>query len=171
MGDGAATSVAALFSALPNTTFGQNVGLVALTGVMSRHVVSICAGFLIALGLVPKLAAVITVMPAAVLGGAAVVMFGMLLGAGIQLLSECRLDRHDLIVIAASIGVGQGFAAVPAAAEVMPESLRVLMISGILPAAVIAVVLNLARPAPEVGAAFVDVDTALPETVRRSERE
>ncbi|WKN47950.1 uracil-xanthine permease family protein [Nocardioides sp. Arc9.136] len=171
MGDGAATSVAAVFSALPNTTFGQNVGLVALTGVMSRHVVTICAGFLIALGLVPKLAAVITAMPSAVLGGAAVVMFGMLLGAGIQLLAECRLDRHDLIVIAASIGVGQGFAAVPAAAEVMPESLRVLMTSGILPAALIAVLLNLLRPRPEEGAAFVDVDTPLPDTVQRPEQQ
>lgn len=149
LADGVSTAIAALFSALPNTTFGQNVGLVAFTGVMSRHVVSVGAGFLILLGLVPKLAAVIAVMPSAVLGGAAVVMFGMLLGAGIKLLADSSLDRHDLLVIAVSIGVGQGFAAVPEVTELMPESIEVLMTSGIVPATVLAVVMNLARPQPK----------------------
>lgn len=160
LADGAATGIAALFSALPNTTFGQNVGLVAFTGVMSRHVVSIGAGFLILLGLVPKLAAVIAVMPAAVLGGAAVVMFGMLLGAGIKLLSDSKLDRHDMLVIAVSIGVGQGFAAVPAISAGMPDSIDVLMTSGIVPATILAVIMNLARPAPE-KAKPIDVDLPL----------
>ncbi len=148
LADGVATAFASLFSALPNTSFGQNVGLVAFTGVMSRHVVSIGACFLILLGLFPKLAAVIAAMPSAVIGGAAVVMFGMLIGAGIKLLAETRLDRHDLLVIAASIGVGQGIAAVPVVVELVPETLRVLLISGIVPAAALAVILNLARPKP-----------------------
>ncbi|MDT9591508.1 nucleobase:cation symporter-2 family protein [Nocardioides zeae] len=157
--DGVATGIAALFSALPNTSFGQNVGLVAFTGVMSRHVVSIGAGFLIVLGLFPKLATIIAVMPSAVIGGAAVAMFGMLLGAGIKLLAETALDRHDMLVIAVSIGVGQGIAAVPDSVRKMPESLEVLLTSGIVPAALIAVLLNLARPAdPEVeGELDVDV--------------
>lgn len=160
LADGVSTALASLFSALPNTTFGQNVGLVAFTGVMSRHVVSVGAGFLILLGLVPKLAAVIAVMPSAVLGGAAVVMFGMLLGAGIKLLADSPLDRHDLLVIAVSIGVGQGVAAVPAVVELLPESIEVLMTSGIVPATVLAVLMNLVRPEPTRGAQ-IDVDLPL----------
>ena len=157
LADGVATAFASFFSALPNTTFGQNVGLVAFTGVMSRHVVSIGAGVLILLGLVPKLAAVIAVMPSAVLGGAAVVMFGMLLGAGIKLLADSPLDRHDLLVIAVSVGVGQGFAAVPEISVLAPESLEVLLTSGIVPATVLAVIMNLARPKPRRRSQF-DVD-------------
>ncbi|MFW6774216.1 uracil-xanthine permease family protein [Nocardioides sp. CPCC 205120] len=158
MADGVSTGVAALFSALPNTSFGQNVGLVAFTGVMSRHVVSIGAGFLIVLGLFPKMATVIAVMPSAVIGGAAVAMFGMLLGAGIKLLAEEALDRHDMLVIAVSIGVGQGFAAVPGSVAKMPESVEVLLTSGIVPAALIAVVLNLLRPSDPEREAELDVD-------------
>ncbi len=158
--DGVATAIASFFSALPNTTFGQNVGLVAFTGVMSRHVVSLGAGFLILLGLVPKLAAVIAVMPSAVLGGAAVVMFGMLLGAGIKLLADTNLDRHDLLVIAVSIGVGQGLAVVPEVSAMLPESLELLLTSGVVPATVLAVIMNLARPKPEAGA---HLDVNLPK--------
>lgn len=164
LADGVSTAFASLFSALPNTTFGQNVGLVAFTGVMSRHVVSLGAGFLILLGLVPKLAAVIAVMPAAVLGGAAVVMFGMLLGAGIKLLADSTLDRHDLLVIAVSVGVGQGFAAIPEVTAILPESIEVLMTSGIVPATVLAVIMNLARPTPDAGGR-VDVDLPRSEAI------
>lgn len=164
--DGVATGFAAMFSALPNTTFGQNVGLVAFTGVMSRHVVSIGAGFLILLGLVPKLAAVIAVMPSAVLGGAAVVMFGMILGAGIKLLADSALDRHDLLVIAVAIGVGQGFAAVPEISAGMPESVDALLTSGVVPATVLAVIMNLLRPGPA-KVKSLDVDVPLSEKDRR----
>ncbi|GAB2682665.1 uracil-xanthine permease family protein [Thalassiella azotivora] len=160
--DGVGTAFASLFSALPNTSFSQNVGLVAFTGVMSRHVVSIGAGFLILGGLVPKLGAVIAVMPAAVLGGAAVVMFGMVAASGVKLLAEARLDRHDLLVIAVAVGAGQGFAAVPAAVDLFPENLRVLLVSGIVPAAFIAVVMNLVRP-PSAKQKVLDVDTPQPE--------
>ena len=165
VGDGVGTAFASVFSALPNTTFSQNVGLVALTGVMSRHVVTIGAGFLILGGLFPKLAMVIAIMPAAVVGGAAVVMFGMVLAAGIKLISASRLNRHDLLVIAVSVGVGQGFALVPGAAANFPEELRVLLISGIVPAAFIAVVMNLVRPAEDEGG-HLDVDVIEPDAAR-----
>ncbi|NUL60607.1 purine permease [Brevibacterium luteolum] len=162
MADGVATAFASLFSALPNTSFGQNVGLVAFTGVMSRHVVSIGAGFLILLGLLPKFAAVIAVMPSAVIGGAAVVMFGMLIGAGIKLLAETSLDRHDMLVIAVSIGVGQGFAAIPDSVELFPHTAKVLLTSGIVPAAALAVLMNLTRPKPARGG-HLDVDVPITE--------
>ena len=162
LADGVATAVASFFSALPNTTFAQNVGLVAFTGVMSRHVVSIGAGFLILLGLVPKLAAIIAVMPSAVLGGAAVVMFGMILGAGIKLLADTRLDRHDLLVIAVSIGIGQGLAVVPEVSAVLPDSLEILVTSGIVPATILAVIMNLLRPKPERGG-YLDINLPVSE--------
>jgi NCS2 family nucleobase:cation symporter-2 len=144
--DGVGTAFASLFSAMPNTSFSQNVGLVAFTGVMSRHVVSVGAGFLILAGFVPKVAAVISAMPSAVLGGAAIVMFAMVAAAGIRLLAETRLDRRDLLIIAVAVGVGQGMAAVPDLVAIAPEQLRVLLITGIVPAGFLAVLLNVILP-------------------------
>jgi xanthine permease len=149
LADGVGTAFASLFSAMPNTSYSQNVGLVAFTGVMSRHVVSIGAGFLLLASLFPKLSAVISVMPSAVLGGAAVVMFAMVAAAGIRLLADARLNRRNMLVIAVSIGVGQGFALVPEAVAAVPEQLRVLLETGIVPAAFLAILLNAILPAPE----------------------
>lgn len=149
MGDGFGTSLAALFSALPNTSFSQNVGLVAFTGVMSRFVVTIGALFLVAAGFVPKLATVIAVIPAAVIGGAAVVMFGMIVAAGISLIATRAMTRNDLIVVAVSVTVGQGFALRPEVAASLPDNVAALMTSGIVPAAVIAVVLYWLKPKSE----------------------
>lgn len=151
MADGVGTAFASLFSAMPNTSFSQNVGLVAFTGVMSRHVVSIGAGILILAGLVPKLAAVIAAMPSAVLGGAAIVMFAMVAAAGIRLLAESRLDRRDLLIIAVSVGVGQGIVAAPDIVAGATEQLRVLLETGIVPAGFLAVVLNLILPGRNAG--------------------
>jgi xanthine permease len=149
--DGVGTAFASLFSAMPNTSFSQNVGLVAFTGVMSRHVVSVGAGFLILAGFVPKVAAVISAMPSSVLGGAAIVMFAMVAAAGIRLLAETRLDRRDLLIIAVAVGVGQGMAAVPDLVAIAPEQLRVLLITGIVPAGFLAVLLNVVLPGRDTG--------------------
>ena len=151
LADGVGTAFASLFSAMPNTSFSQNVGLVAFTGVMSRHVVSIGAGMLILAGLVPKFAAVIAAMPDAVLGGAAIVMFAMVAAAGIRLLAETRLDRRDLLIIAVSVGVGQGIVAAPDIVAGTVEQLRVLLETGIVPAGFLAVILNLILPGRYVG--------------------
>jgi NCS2 family nucleobase:cation symporter-2 len=88
MADGLGTAIAGIFGALPNTSFSQNVGLVAMTGVMSRHVVTIGGVFLIVCGLIPKIGALIAAMPIAVLGGGVIVMFGMVVSAGLNMLSE-----------------------------------------------------------------------------------
>lgn len=160
MGDGLGTALAALFSALPNTSFSQNVGLVAFTGVMSRFVVTIGAVFLVAAGFVPKLAMVIAIIPAAVIGGAAVVMFGMIISAGISLLTTRPLTQNDLIIIAVSVVVGQGFALRPEVAESLPGDLAALMTSGIVPAAVIAAALYWMKPKQE---RMLDVDVPFGE--------
>lgn len=149
MGDGFGTSLAALFSALPNTSFSQNVGLVAFTGVMSRFVVTIGALFLVAAGFLPKLATVIAVIPPAVIGGAAVVMFGMIVAAGISLITTHAMTRNDLIIVAVAVTVGQGFALQPEVAASLPDNVAALMTSGIVPAALIAVVLYWMKPQSE----------------------
>jgi len=144
--DGLGTAVAAVLNALPNTSYSQNVGLVAFTGVMSRHVVSIGAVFLLIAGLIPKFGALVASIPAAVIGGAAVIMFGMVAGAGLKLIAEAKMTRRNMVIVALSLGLGIGLAGVPDAVKLFPEGLRLLMVSGIIPAAVTAVVLNLVLP-------------------------
>ncbi len=146
MADGVGTAIAGAFGALPNTSFSQNVGLISMTGVMSRHVVTLGAIFLIIAGLVPKFGAVISSMPIAVLGGGVIVMFGMVAAAGANLLSDVNWNRRNMMIFAVAISVGLGLQLEPGALQHMPATAKVLMTSGLLPAAVIAIVLNLIIP-------------------------
>ncbi|MEC7258701.1 MAG: nucleobase:cation symporter-2 family protein, partial [Pseudomonadota bacterium] len=152
--DGLGTAVAGIFGALPNTSFSQNVGLIAMTGVMSRHVVTIGALFLILCGLVPKVGALIRTVPIEVLGGGVIVMFGMVVAAGVSMLSDVVWSRRNMVVFAVALSVGLGLQlevmnlapGAPNALQHLPDSLRILGASGILPAALIAIVLNLVLP-------------------------
>ncbi|MTI10866.1 uracil-xanthine permease family protein [Curvivirga aplysinae] len=149
MADGVGTALAGLFGGLPNTSFSQNVGLVSMTGVMSRHVVSFGAIFLIIGGLIPKFGAVISSMPTAVLGGGVIVMFGMVASAGINMLSEVNWNRRNMLILAVSMSAGLGLQAVPDALQHLPSTMKILMTSGLLPSAFLAVVLNLILPKHE----------------------
>lgn len=144
--DGAGTAVAGVFGALPNTSFSQNVGLIAMTGVMSRHVVTIGAMFLIFCGLIPKVGAAINTVPINVLGGGVVVMFGMVCAAGVNMLSEVRWNRRNMVIFATALSISLGLQQVPEALQHMGRTAQILLTSGLLPAAVIAIVLNLALP-------------------------
>ena len=144
--DGLGTAVGGLFGALPNTSFSQNVGLVAMTGVMSRHVVTIGAVFLILAGLVPKVGAAISSVPIEVLGGGVIVMFGMVAAAGVSLLSDVNWNRRNMVIFAISLSVGLGLQLVPQALQYLPPTVKILMTSGLLPAAFLAIVLNLILP-------------------------
>jgi len=144
--DGLGTAVAGAFGSLPNTSFSQNVGLVAMTGVMSRHVVTIGALFLIAAGLVPKVGAVISTMPINVLGGGVIVMFGMVAAAGISMLSDVNWNRRNMVIFATAISVSFGLQLVPEALMHVGKTAQILLTSGLLPAAIIAIVLNLVIP-------------------------
>ncbi len=146
LADGLGTAIAGLFGALPNTSFSQNVGLVAMTGVMSRHVVTLGALFLIVAGFVPKIGAVIAAMPIAVLGGGVIVMFGMVCAAGLNMLSEVTFNRRNMVILAVSLSIGLGLETVPEALQHLPSTLKLLLTSGLLPVAVIAVVLNMVVP-------------------------
>lgn len=144
--DGFGSAIAGLFGGLSNTSFSQNVGLVAMTGVMSRHVVTFGAIFLIVAGLVPKVGAAISTVPIEVLGGGVIVMFGMVVAAGISMLSDVDWNRRNMVIFAIALSVGLGLQLEPGAVQHLPDTLRVLVTSGLLPAAVIAIVLNLLLP-------------------------
>jgi xanthine/uracil permease len=140
------TAIAGIFGGLPNTSFSQNVGLVAMTGVMSRHVVSIGAVFLIAAGLIPKVGAIINTVPINVLGGGVIVMFGMVAASGVNMLSGVNWNRRNMMIFAVSLSIGLGLQMVPEALQHLGKTASILMTSGLLPAAIIAVVLNLVIP-------------------------
>ncbi|MEP5731157.1 MAG: nucleobase:cation symporter-2 family protein [Sulfitobacter sp.] len=144
--DGMGSAVAGIFGGFPNTSFSQNVGLIAMTGVMSRHVVTIGAVFLIICGLIPKVGAVIRTIPIEVLGGGVIVMFGMVVAAGISMLSDVNWNRRNMVIFAIALSVGLGLQLDPKAVQYLPDTLRILMTSGLLPAALIAIVLNLILP-------------------------
>ncbi|MDA7560583.1 purine permease [Alphaproteobacteria bacterium] len=144
--DGFGSFIAGLFGGLPNTSFSQNVGLISMTGVMSRSVVTLGALFLVACGLIPKVGAVVAAMPISVLGGGVILMFGMVVSAGINMLSDVHWNRRNMIILAMSLSVGLGIQAVPKSMQHLPDSLEMLMVSGLLPAAAISVILNLLIP-------------------------
>ncbi len=144
--DGFGTAVAGIFGGLPNTSFSQNVGLIAMTGVMSRHVVTIGAIFLIICGLIPKVGGIIRTVPIEVLGGGVIVMFGMVVAAGISMLSDVHWNRRNMVIFAISLSVGLGLQLEPKAVQYLPDTIRILMTSGLLPAALIAIVLNQILP-------------------------
>lgn len=144
--DGFGTAIAGCFGAFPNTSFSQNVGLIAMTGVMSRHVVTCGAIFLIICGLVPKVGGIIRTVPIEVLGGGVIVMFGMVVAAGISMLSDVDWNRRNMVIFAIALSIGLGLQLEPGALQHMPDTARILLTSGLLPAALIAIVLNLILP-------------------------
>ena len=145
--DGLASSFAAVFNALPNTSFSQNVGIISLTKIMSRHVVSIGAIFLIVAALFPKLGAVIAVMPQSVLGGAAIVMFSMIVTAGIVLVSRDNLSQRNIFIVAIALGLGLGLGSVPDALQNFSSEVRLIFSgSGLVVACLTALFLNIILP-------------------------
>ncbi len=156
--DGLGSAIAGVFCAMPNTSLSQNVGLIVMTGVMSRWVVTIGAVFLILCGLVPKVGGLIGSMPIEVLGGGVIVMFGMVAAAGVSILSEVNWNRRNMVIFAIAMSLGLGLQLEPDSVASLPETFRILATSGMLPAALIAIVLNLALPEELSG----DVEAELP---------
>tara|TARA_B100000768_G_scaffold62953_1_gene61006 strand:- start:192 stop:1511 length:1320 start_codon:yes stop_codon:yes gene_type:complete len=144
--DGLGTAVAGVFGGLPNTSFSQNVGIVGMTGVMSRHVVTIAGVIMLACGLLPKVGAIIASMPFPVLGGGVIVMFGMVAAAGLNVLSEVQMSRRNMIIIAISLTVGLGLNLVPSAVQYLPGIWKTLATSAVAPTAFLAILLNQLLP-------------------------
>lgn len=147
LADGVGSLVAAFFGVLPNTSFSQNVGLVAVTKVVNRFVIMTGAVFLILCGFIPKLSAVFSVMPQSVLGGAAVIMFAMILVSGIQSLMRVDLNERNGLIVALSIGLGVGIGNVPTVLDQLPTWVgNIFAQNGIIMTFVIATILNLILP-------------------------
>ena len=145
--DGLGSTLAAMFGVLPNTSFSQNVGLVTMTKVVNRFALGCGAVFLIACGLFPKLAAVISIMPQSVLGGAAVMMFSSIVVSGIQLIVKEPLTARNMTIVSVALGLGYGIGANGAILNQLPEGVRLIFGgSGIVPAAIVAILLNLCLP-------------------------
>ena len=147
LADGVGSFIAALFGVMPNTTFSQNVGLVAVTKVVNRFVISTGAIFLIVCGFCPKLSSLLSVMPQSVLGGAAVIMFAMIFVSGLQSLSKLDLNGRNGLIVALAIGLGVGIGNVPAVLSQLPSWVsNIFAQNGIIMTFVIATLLNIILP-------------------------
>ena len=147
MCDGLGSSLAACFGVLPNTSFSQNVGLVAMTKVVNRYALATGAVFPILCGLCPKLAALISIMPQSVLGGAAVMMFSSIVFSGIQLITKNPMNSRNLSIVSVALGVGYGMGANPDILVHAPKLVQLVFGgSGIVPAAIVAILLNIVLP-------------------------
>ncbi|UGB29203.1 nucleobase:cation symporter-2 family protein [Metabacillus sp. B2-18] len=142
--EGVAYMLGAIFNAFPYTAFSQNVGLVQMSGIKTNRVIYITAGMLIGLGLVPKIAALATIIPSSVLGGAMVAMFGMVVAYGIKMLGQVSFaSQENLLIVACSVGLGLGVTVVPEIFAGLPESVKILTNSGIVAGSVTAILLNI----------------------------
>lgn len=145
--DGIGSSFASIFGVLPNTSFSQNVGLVGMTKVVNLYSIAMGAGFLVICGLFPKLAALVSIMPQSVLGGAAVMMFASIVVSGIQLITKDGVSNRTVTIVSVALGLGYGLGANSQALSNLPQAVQLIFGgSGIVPAALVAIILNVAIP-------------------------
>lgn len=148
--DGVGSSLASLFGVLPNTSFSQNVGLVTMTKVVNRFALATGAVFLILCGLFPKLSALISIMPQSVLGGAAVMMFSSIVVSGIGLITKEKMTVRNTTIVSVALGLGYGLGANSGVLAGLPQSVQLIFGgSGIVPAALVAIILNIVLPKEE----------------------
>ncbi|OZU87802.1 xanthine permease [Virgibacillus indicus] len=142
--EGLAIVIGGIFNAFPYTAFSQNVGLIQMTGVKSKKVILIMGIMLVTLGFIPKIAAVTTIIPTAVLGGAMIAMFGMVVSQGIKMLSNVLTNSpENSMIIACSVGMGLGVTVVPELFSQFPSSVQILTSNGIVAGSVTAIALNI----------------------------
>lgn len=140
--NGANSLLAGLFNTFPSSVFAQNNGIIQLTGIASRHVGLWIAALLVLLGLFPVVAGVLQAVPEPVLGGAALVMFGAVAAAGINILAGIQLDRRALLIISVSLALGLGFSQVPEFLAHLPAGLRSVLESGVATGGICALLMN-----------------------------
>lgn len=142
--EGIAVLLGGIFNSLPYTTFSQNVGLLQMSGVRSRKVIFVTGVMLITLGFVPKIAAMAMIIPTAVLGGAMIAMFGMIVTQGIKMLSATlTTSQENPMIIAVSIGIGLGVTVAPELFANFPKSLQMFTSNGIVAGSLTAILLNI----------------------------
>ncbi len=143
LADGVGSIIGGAMGAFPNTSFSQNVGLIPLTKVASKHVAVMAGVLLVVLGLFPQFAAIINSIPSPVLGGVGIVMFGTVAASGIKTLSSVEINDRNLLIIATAIGLGLGVTFRPDFISQLPEGLQMIFSSGISTGTIVALVLNI----------------------------
>ena len=141
--DGVGSLIAGVVNAGPNTSFSQNVGLIPITRVASKSVVAIAGIILMVLGIFPKFGALVSIMPAPVLGGAGIIMFGMVISAGIKTIQRVELNNRNMLILAISLGIGLGVTVRPDFLSSMPSAVKSFFSSGISAGTVVALLLNI----------------------------
>ncbi|HKC43867.1 MAG TPA: nucleobase:cation symporter-2 family protein [Burkholderiales bacterium] len=145
--DGIGSAISALFGGMALTSYSQNIGVISITGVGSRFVVAAGGAFLVIMALIPKVGALIALMPNAVLGGVLLFMFGMVASVGVDIIGSNMRARRDALIVAASLAVGLGIqAAPPNAFDAIPQAARVLVTDGIVMGIMVAMFLNIVMP-------------------------
>ena len=142
--DGAATVVGGVFNTFQYTAFAQNIGVLSITGVRSRWVTAVAGGMLVVLGLIPKTAALVAAIPAPVLGGAGIALFGMVAASGVRTLSKVKFTESNVIVVGVPLALALLPAVAPDLFTQLPPWAQTFMASGICIGAVAAILLNLA---------------------------
>ncbi|GGO86229.1 xanthine/uracil permease [Marinobacterium nitratireducens] len=147
LGNGFCTTVGSIFGALPTASFSQNVGIVAMTRVISRFVLALAAVFLLVAGFIPKFGALMTTIPYPVLGGATIIVFGMITMTGIKLITKDEMSSRNVTIVSLSLALSMGIYAVPDSIEKFPEMFQ-LVVGGspIVIAAFVSFTLNLLLP-------------------------
>jgi len=143
LADGVGSLIAGFVNAGPNTSFSQNVGLIPLTKVASRFVVTMAGIILMVLGIFPKIGALVAIMPNPVLGGAGIIMFGMVVSAGIKTIKNVDLNNRNMLILAISLGIGLGVTVRPDLLSSMPTAVKSFFSSGISAGTVVAILLNI----------------------------
>lgn len=150
--DGVGSAIASCFGILPNTSFSQNVGLVAMTKVVNKFAIMTGAVFLILAGFIPKLGAVVSAVPQAVLGGASIIMFAMIAVSGMQLLFKENMSGRNAVIVALALGLGFGLGSVPDVLQHLPSWANLIFAqSGIVVSFIVAAFMNFILPKDEVG--------------------
>jgi len=146
LGDGFNSAIAAIFNSFPNTTFSQNNGVIQLTGVASRYVGYFIAGLLVLFGMFPVIGGVFSLIPAPVLGGATIIMFGTVAASGIKIIASSIIDRRGILIMAISFGLGLGVLMVPDVVKSFPGILNSIFSEPITTGGLTAIFLNIVLP-------------------------
>ena len=150
LADGLGSALAAIMSTTPFSSFSQNIGVISLTGVASRHVVALTGVLLALAGLFPVFGALIVSIPLPVLGGAGLMMFAMIIAAGIQMLDKVARSKRNGLIIAISIGCGLAVTTRPELLDKLPHFFKEVLGSGITVGSLLALILNLLLPEDKV---------------------
>ncbi|MGM0603220.1 MAG: uracil-xanthine permease family protein [Bacillota bacterium] len=146
LADGVGSALASIFNSLPNSTFSQNIGVIQITRVGSRVVGVAVAGILFLLGFIPKIGALVSVMPSPVLGGATIALFGMVATSGMKIVIRGGLSDRKIFILSIALSFGLGVTFRPEVVAQLPDVISTVLSSGITVGAIIAIALNLILP-------------------------